>query len=363
MTSTIPIWAAALLCVLTACLGLLLASLNFATSDQPIPQRRHWLARKRFWFVHGLGAAVVGLLYVTDPDKGGSTTLAIVIGLLACTLAVSLAHLGRKSLHDYPEADMRNLFRMAGQGPTGAGLALIAQAIVFAALLLAFAGKVHAAPPDVHTFIPTGAYTYAPMLRSEQTKHWPDHPAPWLLGGLVEQESCPSLMHSFCWAPTARLKSAREEGAGMPQITRAYRADGSIRFDALEEQRDKHRAELGELTWRNVYQRPDLQLRLVVLMTRDLYRLAVRSVPDPLAALAFADAAYNGGWGGVTSERRACGLKPGCNPQVWFGHVEHTCTKSRAALYGRRSACDINREHVDMVLRVRSPKYFRLMVA
>ena len=45
------------------------------------------------------------------------------------------------------------------------------------------------------------------------------------------------------------------------------------------------------------------------------------------------------------------------NWQQWFGHVEHTCMKSRAPLYGNRSACDINREHVNLVMRVRSAKY------
>jgi membrane-bound lytic murein transglycosylase MltF len=94
----------------------------------------------------------------------------------------------------------------------------------------------------------------------------------------------------------------------------------------------------------------------MVLKTRSDY-LSLRMVSDPYRRLEFTDAAYNGGLGGVQKERRACGLKPNCDPQQWFGHVEHTCLKSRTPLYGGRSACDINRHHVHDVVRVRSLKY------
>lgn len=102
-----------------------------------------------------------------------------------------------------------------------------------------------------------------------------------------------------------------------------------------------------------MYQRPDLQLRAIVLMSRDAYR-PFHAAP---AALAFGDAGYNGGVGNVQRERRACALVAGCDPGVWFGQVEQHCLKSKAALYGGRSACDINREHVRNVMLVRSAKY------
>lgn len=76
-------------------------------------------------------------------------------------------------------------------------------------------------------------------------------------------------------------------------------------------------------------------------------------------AYAFADAAYNGGIGGLDRERRVCNLTKGCNPKRWYGHVENYCLKSKTALYGQRSACDINRHHVKDVIIYRSPKYER----
>ena len=74
-------------------------------------------------------------------------------------------------------------------------------------------------------------------------------------------------------------------------------------------------------------------------------------------ALAFADAGYNGGNGGVDKERRACKLTKDCDPSRWFNNVELLCLKSKKALYGNRSACDINRYHVRDVMHVRAEKY------
>ncbi len=303
--------------------------------------------RHRSLFLFGGAALAAALSFYTDPDAHGLSTLLGGLAIIQGLWAVAAAHLGRKALTDYPEADQRRLFTKAGESPVGAGLALIALAIVFVGLLLVFSPRAHADP------LPAGFHTYGAMLDAERRHYWPDHPDPAALRALVEQESCVSLKSPRCWNPGARLKSAREEGAGMGQITRAYRADGSLRFDALAGLRDQYGAELGGLSWDNVYQRPDYQLRALVLMSRDAAR-PFRAAPGWLQ---FGDAGYNGGIAGVQKERRACGLSPGCDPGRWFGHVEFHCLKSRQPLYGGRSACDINREHVHNVFLVRRAKY------
>ena len=308
--------------------------------------------RFRHLFILGGSAAVLAALFATDPDQGITTGM-LLLALVTPILAVAFSHWARKALHDYPEADARRLFAKAGEHPIGAGLALIALSIVVYGLLGLFGSVAKA--QDVRTYIPPAASQYQLTMRAEVDENWPDHPRREVLPALVELESCVSLRHSRCWNPGSRLKTSREEGAGLGQITRAWRQDGSLRFDALAEMRERHPA-LREWSWSNVYQRPDLQLRAVILKTRDDY-MGLRVVTDPWQRLAFADAAYNGGFGGVQKERRACGLKAGCDPQQWFGHVEHVCLKSRAPLYGSRSACDINRHHVTGVLVERSPKY------
>ena len=308
--------------------------------------------RFRHIFLIGGSALVLAALYFTDPDRGITTGM-LLLSLVAPILAVGFSHLARKALHDYPEADARRLFAKASQDPVGSGLALVALAIVTYGLLALFGGAARA--QDVRTYIPPAADFYRVTLKAEQMQHWRDHPRPELLPSLIEHESCISLKHSRCWNPSSRLKSAREEGAGFGQITRAWSPTGDLRFDALQEMRDRHPA-LREWSWSNVYQRPDLQLRAVVLKSRDNFT-TLRMITDPVERLAFADAAYNGGMGGVNNERRACGIKSECDPQRWFGHVEHACLKSRQPLYGGRSACDINRHHVHDVTVVRAAKY------
>lgn len=211
-------------------------------------------------------------------------------------------------------------------------------------------GDAVAAPMGVA--IPLPARQHLGTVWHELGTHWPDHREPWLIPALIEHESCISLTHSKCWSSKAKLKTSREEGAGLGQLTRAYRADGSLRFDALAEMRDKHPA-LRELSWRTIYDRPDLQIRAVVLKSRSDY-FNFKNTAEPYA---FTDAAYNGGVKGVVSDMRLCTLTTNCNPKKWFDNVERTCTKSKQPIYGTRSACDINRHHVRDVVLNRSVRY------
>lgn len=309
--------------------------------------------RFRHLFMIGGSLLVLAVLFATDPDRGLTTGM-LVLSLVTPVLAVAFAHWARKGFFDYKEADARTLFAKAGEHPIGAGLALIAIAIVIYGLLGLF-GSVAKAEPNVQTYIPAQAAQHQATFKQEVDRFWPDHPRREVLPALAEHESCQSLTHSRCWSAKSRLKTSREEGAGLGQQTRAWYPDGRLRFDNVAELSRKH-SELRDLSWSNIYSRPDLQIRALVLESRDSYR-ALSMVSDPLARLQFTDAAYNGGLGGVQKERRACGLRAGCDPQKWFGHVELTCLKSRQALYGGRSPCDINRHHVKDVTVTRAPKY------
>jgi hypothetical protein len=209
---------------------------------------------------------------------------------------------------------------------------------------------------SVKTYIPPQAFEYKEIIHSELGTFFPNIPEYNYVHALIEHESCISLRHSRCWNPKSQLKSAREEGAGLSMITRAYRSDGSIRFDSLTDMRNQYRHELKEASWNTIYQRPDIQIRLLVLMSRDNYK-KLYNINNDYERLAMTDAAYNGGLGGLLKERRACGLSKGCDPQYWFGHVEKYCMKSKKAIYGDRSPCSINRHHVFDVLHTRLPKY------
>ena len=182
-------------------------------------------------------------------------------------------------------------------------------------------------------------------------------PKSFYLAGQIEKESCISLKHSRCWNPNVTLKTHREYGAGLGQLTKAYRTDGSVRFDALSEVKSKHKNDLQELNWNTILQRPDLQIRTIILMMRDNYSYYNKYASDSTEAYLFAAVSYNGGIGGLDNERRACKLASWCDHTKWTNNVEKLCLKSKAPLYGNRSACDINRSYPKDTLFIRSPKY------
>ena len=153
---------------------------------------------------------------------------------------------------------------------------------------------------DVKTFIPPQAFEHIPSVNKAITTYWPDHPAYHYFGGLIEHESCISLKHSRCWNAKSRLKTQREEGAGLGQLTRVYG-----RFDALEELRAIHKTELKELSWDNIYVRPDLQIRAVVLKIQDNYK-QFNNIPDPIVRMQVTDASYNQGVGKTKKEIMLC---------------------------------------------------------
>lgn len=217
--------------------------------------------------------------------------------------------------------------------------------------------KPKAAPFVLERDIPTQANEYLPVLKVQVNDVMPGFHAPEYFGALIEHESgCPGIK-SMCWNPKARLKSSREEGAGLSQITRAYKEDGSLRFDALAETRKLDPRGLNELRWDTVYERPDLQMRVMVVMTRANWNRVGKLTQDPHYQLKLTDLSYNAGFGRVMNDMRACANTAGCNAQAWEGHVEQTCTASKKPLYGNRSACDISRHHVHDVVSTRMPKY------
>jgi len=295
----------------------------------------------------------------SDPSRGAADTLLRVQIWAQAILITGVAYLVARSLAGNVRGE--SLARQAEAGSIAAGVAFaglcMLRGLVLLGLLLFFSSSVRAQP------VPDAAVRLMPELRAQIDKAWPGMPTPAYFGALIEHESCITLRHPRCWSATSRLKTAREEGAGLGQLTRAWRPDGSLRFDALAQVRQLDPQGLAELRWDTIYRRPDLQLRAVVVSSRVTYHRLVALVPEHGPRLAMADAAYNGGLGGLLNERRACARQRGCDPDQWFGHVERTCLKSRAALYAGRSACDINRHHVADVLLQRMPRYAPLLPA
>lgn len=208
------------------------------------------------------------------------------------------------------------------------------------------------APGLALSALPAGAVRHLPVLIEEAADHWPDAPLPSALAAQIEQETCISLTHRFCWNPAAELKTSREYGFGLGQLTI------TSRFNAWDEVKAMDRS-LSAWDWKDRHD-PRMQIRALVIKDRFNWR----AFPDAagIDRLAFAVAAYNGGVGGIMADRRVCRATAGCDPVQWFGHVERTSLKNKVAVKGYgQSFFQINRDYVVNVLIKRRQKYVPLM--
>lgn len=203
--------------------------------------------------------------------------------------------------------------------------------------------------------LPVNAQTNFPILLEQIEEFWPEYELPWVLAGQVEKETCITLKHSKCWSRHAELKTSREFGFGLGQLTIAYKADGSVRFNAWEEVKLLHPA-LKDWKWED---RKDAKLQLIAVVVRDKMEYArVKGAANPREHTAMFLNSYNGGFGGLTQDRKLCSTKPNCNPAYWFGHVEKYSYKSRVAVKGYgKSFFDISRAYPPEIMDVRSAKY------
>lgn len=295
-----------------------------------------------------LGIAFLSLAHYL-PDLLGPIASPVLFGLGLSLVGLAAGDVGLRLLQPYVNTRMAVHAAMT-DGNVGAGLVYLGRCILAAVVLLLTVTASRAESP------PEAAKALLPILAAQQHEFWPAMPYPASLGAQVEQETCPSLRSRQCWNPRAELRTTREQGVGLGQITRAFRADGSTRFDALTELRQAYPKELQGWSWENRYA-PELQLRALVLKDRQNFE-AVKDAVSQADRLAMAFAAYNGGLAGLASDRRACAGTSGCDVGKWFGHVEHTSLKAKTAVPGYgQSFFAINREYVRNIMLIRAKRY------
>lgn len=297
----------------------------------------------RVWIMCFAALAVIAWFGWTDPD-GGAETLVRLQWLLWITVVAGPVYLLRRALMD--QARSRDAYRKAMESSTGAGLVFLGLCIVTGLLFLAVGGRANASE------IPVNAKQHLPTLMSEQFKHWPSMPMPSALAGQVDKETCKSSESPRCWSPKTELKTAREYGFGLGQLTVTSHFDNFAAAKKLD-------SSLRDWQWADRYDAAR-QLRTMVIMDRVAY-FRLPNI-DPTERLAMTLATYNGGAGGLSSDRRICGQVPGCDPNRWFGHVELHSLKQKTKVTGYgKSFFEINREYVRDIVYVRRLKYVGVM--
>lgn len=210
------------------------------------------------------------------------------------------------------------------------------------------AGAIQAAIPSVELELKLAA-PILPILKAEIATHWPTAPFAVLAGQASHESACPNPRK--CWNPRVEFNTSRERGAGILQITKVYG-----RFDALSELKAKHPS-LEGWNWEKTLADPTFQMRGLVLKNRDNYSL-MTFAENPRERIAFGVTAYNAGVGGVFKDRTLCRNTPGCNQNVWFGHVQTTCTASKVKLEGYGlTFCQIRAKYAHDIMFNRAPKY------
>lgn len=195
----------------------------------------------------------------------------------------------------------------------------------------------------------TRANQYIPILKDVQADLWPSHPYPIYLPAQVEQETCPSLKHSKCWNPRAELKTSREYGFGLAQITVTEKFNNFLEAKKWDKS-------LRDWQWEDRYN-PEYQLKALVAYMRNINR-SINGAANTYEKYAMTLSAYNGGQGGLNKDRIMCKSTRGCDNSKWFGHTELYSFRSKTAVKGYgQSFFHINREYVTNVMFVRTKNY------
>ncbi len=191
------------------------------------------------------------------------------------------------------------------------------------------------------------------LLDSVITKYWPDAPCREFIAGQIEQETCANLKK--CWNSNTELKTKREYGFGLGQITIAYRKNGSVRFNNFDEAKRRYE-ELSDWQWDDRYNTKYQLIFIVMECKLNFKKYGNRFVTD-IQKWAAALVTYNAGSGAVLTRLKVCKVTPGCDCTTWFGGLDQVHSKEEEVLlYGRMLYLRRN-DYPYNIIYIRSQKY------
>lgn len=269
---------------------------------------KDWI--RRTWLL--LLLILVGLLMF-----GGGAQFGVLIFNLASVAAVFLimdALYDRRSQWGiFPALDIDQAIKTACSSSNGASRVVLAFVILLCVILW--------------LAVPSARADNLQVLSTTINQHWPNAPLRHIMAGQVQQESS--------WRERATLKTSRELGRGLVQLTIAYRPDGSERFNAYRDAVRSYRA-LSAWDWQRDPYNVAYQLTYLVLRDRGQFAVTRRSMADDAEAWRAALVCYNAGEGRWLS-RIANAKVMGLDRTRWSGGLEHAHGKTEdRLLYGRK---------------------------
>jgi hypothetical protein len=150
--------------------------------------------------------------------------------------------------------------------------------------------------------------------------HWKEVPYKHFIPAQIEKESL--------WKWNAELKTSREYGIGLSQITVTSRYNNFL-------EATKRYNELRNWKWEDRFN-INYQLHFVVLQDKSNFTANKKLFNGNLNTWAGALVSYNAGYGTVLNRRALCKVTPGCDYSIWFGGLDSVQLKhEKNLLYGK----------------------------
>lgn len=195
------------------------------------------------------------------------------------------------------------------------------------------------------------AKPYLNFLKETINNYWKDAPMREIIPAQIEQESL--------WKVKAELKTTREYGMGLSQITIAYNKDGTERFNNFINATNKYK-ELKNWKWEDRFN-SKYHMIFSVLEDKALFKINSRLFKKNTDIWAGSLVSYNAGYGTVLKRRALCKVTNNCDYNKWFDGLDSVAMKfEKRKLYGR-SLAEMRNEYPYKIIYIRSKKYVGLV--